>query len=283
MVELYENGARVDITTSDRDGNFLFLGRQTNQRYEIRIVLGADAEFRQEYEFSAGTPTFVSLNPRYIHSMHPDSKASGLAISLISLSAPKNAQKELEKARELEHKQKLEEALPHLQKAVEAYPQYAEAFNDMGLVHGLLGHAPEAATYYAKAAEADPKWTTPYLNLGQVQLTTGQFDALLKTSQKVEELNPKLETAFYFSGMAFANTKKLEEAERDGLTADQLANGKDPRVHLLLGVVFEARGKVKEAVERYQTYLKMNPGADNAAAVKANVDKLARSLPADKP
>ena len=86
-----------------------------------------------------------------------DNTAGGAIISVASLKVPKKAAKEFRKARKAARKKKYEEALGRLRKATEMYPQYAEAFNEMGLVYRLQNQNQEARQAFKQAIAADSK------------------------------------------------------------------------------------------------------------------------------
>src|SRR5438876_8971098 len=75
MIDLYQDGMRLDSAFSDADGGFKFPRMFGNRRYEIRIQLGPDLEFREEVDFQGGYPAMVHLsNTRSFHSTNAASK-----------------------------------------------------------------------------------------------------------------------------------------------------------------------------------------------------------------
>jgi predicted Zn-dependent protease len=274
MVELYLDGMRMDMTFSDLEGNFKFERQPANRRYEIRIQVGPDMEFVEEIDFNIGFPVTVHIRPTQIRSTRPDSKAAGTIISLASLNVPKNARKEFDKGKSLSDKKKYQESLPHLQKAVELYPKYAEAFNEMGIIHKRQNQVEEAEGMFRKAIEADPKWVHSYLNLAQVQLTKNKFPDLLETTNKVLALNSRLAPALFYSAIAHANLNDLDAAEKAALSADEIEFDRVPQTNWLLGRIYEVRGQYGKAIQRYKKYLREFPQASNAADVKASLKKL---------
>ena len=282
-VELYLDGMRLDMTFSDMEGNFKFERQQSGRRYEVHVQLGPDQEYVEEVDFNPGFPVMIHIREQNIRSTRPTSKASGTIISLASLKVPKSAEKEFNKGKELGQKKKYEEGLAHLQKSVEIYPSYAEAYNEMGLIHRRQDQAGPAEEMFRKAIEADPKWVYSYLNLASLQLNKNQYSELLQTSRRVLQLNGTLAPAHYFSAVAHASMGNLAEAEKDALAADSGEGNKVPQVHWLLGRLYEARGAKAEAVARYKMYLKENPNVSNAAQVKEAIEKLQKSETATPP
>lgn len=282
QIELYLDGMRLDMTFTDMEGNFKFERQQAGRRYEVRIMLGPDQEYVEEIDFMGGFPAIIHLRPQNIRSTRPGASPSGTVISVASLNVPKQAQKEFNKGRELGQKKKYDEGLARLQKAVEIYPKYAEAFNEMGLIYRRQSQVGPAQEMFQKAINADPGWVYSYLNLASLQLNQNAFAELLQTTQRVLQLNSSLAPAHYFSAVAHASLGNLAEAEKAALAADRSEHTQVPQVHMLLGRIYEARGASSDAVTQYKLYLKENPDAPNAEKVKQAIENLGKPAAAVK-
>ena len=100
--------------------------------------------------------------------LHRIGTVSGSMISLTSMQAPKDARKQFEKARDLMTKGKVPEAQACLEKAVNDYPQYAEAWYWLGQVDEKQKRIDDAHTAYTQSIQADPKFMSPYLSLAEL-------------------------------------------------------------------------------------------------------------------
>src|SRR5579863_8584962 len=67
----------------------------------------------------------------------PDSGSS--VVSVADLAVPARARKQFDKSNELLRKQRLDDALHELNKAVRIYPHFAGAYNNMGVIYARLG------------------------------------------------------------------------------------------------------------------------------------------------
>ena len=79
---------------------------------------------------------------------------------------PRKPGRNLTKLERLGRKKKYDEALQRLQKATEIYPEYAEAFNEMGAIYLRKKQKTEALKAFEQAIAADPNWVSAYVNLG---------------------------------------------------------------------------------------------------------------------
>ncbi|MGE0406663.1 MAG: tetratricopeptide repeat protein, partial [Candidatus Korobacteraceae bacterium] len=92
-------------------------------------------------------------------------RSKATTISVTSMQAPKDAKKAVEKARKALVKNKPQEAIPELQKAVSLYPRYAEAWFDLGFANEMSRQLPEARSHYQRALEIDEHFIRPYVQL----------------------------------------------------------------------------------------------------------------------
>jgi tetratricopeptide (TPR) repeat protein len=275
MIELYQEGARIDTAFSQSDGLFSFPRARIGFRYEVRIGVTPDTEFRQELDFQPGYPAVIQINnPLYLHNINPGKKASGGVISMANLMAPKKAVQEFEKGRDLGQKKKYDEGMEHLQKAVGLYAKYPDAYNEMGLIEKRQEHLPQAEEMFRKAIDADPKWTSPYMNLAQIQLGKKDYAEMLKTTETVLQLDSNIGAAHFFQAVGLLNTNKLEAAEKEALLAEKDETNKIPQVQLLLGNIYEMRGNSSDAVTRYRLFLKQLPETPNNDKLMAHINDL---------
>ena len=155
---------------------------------------------------------------------------------MASLKVPEKAAKEFRKARKAARRKKYDEALGRLQKATEMYPQYAAAFNEMGLIYLRQNQQPEARQAFQQAIAADPDWVRSYVNLAALQMREPQ--QLLETSNKILQLYPTLSPGHFFHSYANLSLGRVEEAEKSALQADQHDHRQVPQIHLLLAQIY---------------------------------------------
>ena len=276
-MELYRNGMLMDSTFIQTDGGFHFERAQPNNRYEIRLDMGNGWEYREEVHFYNNFPATIIIREHGIRRntfAKGEAVGSGTIISVASLKVPKKAKKEFKKARKAARKKKYGEALGRLQKATEIYPQYAEAFNEMGMIYLGQKQREEARQAFEQAIAADPKWVDSYVNLASLQLSSNQPRQLLETSNKILQLYPTLGPGHFFHSVANLSMGRLEEAEKSALRADSREHRRVPQIHLVLARIYRHRGEWTEAEKQLRTFLKERPKASNADGIKAQIKKL---------
>jgi len=86
-------------------------------------------------------------------------------------------------------KNELDKVLQHLEKAVEAYPEYSEAYNNMGVIHLKMGKRAEAEKVFSRAVEADPSFFRASYRLGYVYLERKEYPLALEAFQQFLRTN----------------------------------------------------------------------------------------------
>src|SRR5262249_15616320 len=130
--------------------------------------------------------------------------------------------------------------LTHLQKAVELYPQYAEAFTEIGRCYLQMKDLASAETAFKKAAELSPE-VYPTVNLATLYVSEGRLDEaqaiitpLLKTHPTEGELYAAMARIYSAKGQS-------KEAVSAGLEAHERGH-RSPDIHLLLAKIYESQG-----------------------------------------
>jgi tetratricopeptide (TPR) repeat protein len=280
-VRVYKDGQQIASTLCGTDGSFHFNVAPNEARYELRVELNAETEFRAPVSFKSGFPTLVRIDAtqNLYRTGTGSSNVGGTTVSVINLQAPKKAVQEFETGRERAEKGKYEDALEHLKKALQIHGAYPAAYNEMGNIQRHLAHVALAEEMFHKAIEIDPKWLEPYLNLAKLQMANNDFSEMFKTTGKALALDANHPSLHFFQAVGFFNTSQLDDAEKEALLAEQNGRGGSiPEVQMLLGTVYEARGQKAEALARYRLFLKQAPASSSAAKVSAHVAALEREL-----
>lgn len=206
-------------------------------------------------------------------------KDLGGMISVTSLQVPDKARKDFDKGMSDFHDKKFEKAEKHLVKALEAYPKYAAAWVTLGDVQQIQGRPDQAQTSYIQAITADSHFAPPYVRLAYLAARDKQWDKALKYSDSAITADPvHFPLAYFYRAVANFNLGQFDAAERAALKAVELDREmREPRVQLLLGEIYEAKGQNAAAVERLRAFIAAAPDAPQVAEARARLDNLEKS------
>jgi tetratricopeptide (TPR) repeat protein len=209
--------------------------------------------------------------------------AAGSAVSSTTASAPKDAAKAFEKARSEWLEQKPERAQHDLEKAVQVYPQFAEAWYQLGKIQEA-SHSPEAQSSFSKAAAADPRFSLPYAYLIANAALAGKWEEVANDTSHELELYPRgTPQVFYFNALANYKLGKKDVAELNAtksLAMDPLHT--QPNTEQLLAVILADKRDYAGALEHLRNCLTYLPAGPNSELVKQQVAQLEKMAPPAK-
>jgi tetratricopeptide (TPR) repeat protein len=212
--------------------------------------------------------------------LHRLANVEGLTISATSAYAPKDAKKAFEKAREAARKQKWDEAEKDFQKAVDAYPKYAAAWFQLGLVQQEKKNDEGARKSYAQALAADPKFVSPYLQLAMMAAREQKWQEAIDDTDRLLRLNPAdFPQAWLFNSLGHYYLKNLDAAEksaREGISHD--ATHHYATMNHVLGVILAQKQDYAGAAAQLRDYIQFAPKANDIDQVKQQLSEVEKVL-----
>ena len=217
-------------------------------------------------------PTSGSINVGSIL-VQRGAKAEGVTVSATLYAAPKDARKAYEKGLEAEKNGKFEDARKYFEKAVETYPQHANAWFHLGTILQKDNQKDAALAAFTKATAADSRFLPPYLALTSMAGAAENWTDVLSLTNHILEGDPlNYPSAHFYNAVANYKLKKFDDAEKTALRAVRLdLQNRLPQLHLLLAEISAQKNDYANAVSEMRTYLKVAPNAKNADQVKEQI------------
>jgi len=214
--------------------------------------------------------------------LHAVEGAPGTSVSTTALRAPSAAKKAFDKGMESFGKGKTEDAEKNFEKAVGIYPQYADAWLNLGKLRLQRKDQDSASEAFQKAVEADDKVAEAHVYLGMLDVAKKQWPDAAKQLDAALQLDPvHFPDAWFNDGVANYNLKNYEGAEKSVREAMKLdPQRKNPQIDYLLGLVLAARKDFSGAADALRAYITFSPNAPDVARAKgqlAEIEKLAAS------
>lgn len=196
-------------------------------------------------------------------------------VNLTGLKVPSRAREEYRKARDEMRKDEpnYSKATKHLEKALEIYPEYANAWSQVGRVREALGDESGARKAYEKAISLDPEYLRPYLGLCRYELEADNWQKLSELSHYVLERNPTIVVAQYYQSLAQFSLGDLEAAEKWAMAVRESSlDSTFPTTHFLLGAIWAHRGDIPKAAEQFELYLQLRSDTGMAAQASRQLE-----------
>ncbi len=194
----------------------------------------------------------------------------GSAVSSTSLAAPPKARRFFEKGLQEARTGKSgpRRAIGPLERAVQEYPAYANAWAMLGELRAQTGDLQGAREALERAIEADERYLRPYPPLIQLHLSRNNWEDAARLADTLARLNPYLTEARFYHAYAAFNLRDLEAAERS-LIAMQTAEdaGRFPQRHRMLAFIHLQRRDFPQAAEEMRAFVKAAPQDPQAQAI----------------
>ena len=121
--------------------------------------------------------------------LHKDGEEAGTIVSANTLAAPKDSRKAYERGMQAVKKNKSDDAAKEFQKAVELYPNHAEAWFELGRIQAGRGETDTARQSFSASIKADPKFINPYVQLSILSLDAKKWQELGELTDRAMRLD----------------------------------------------------------------------------------------------
>jgi tetratricopeptide (TPR) repeat protein len=198
--------------------------------------------------------------------------ASSTGEAVVDANTQSEAQKLLEQGNELARQDQDKEAAEVYQKAINLYPDFAEAHLKLAMSYDVLEQKKEAEEEYKKAAEAYQKFVRvnskdakAYFNMGLAYNRVGKPDEAVKAFRQAVKLDEENSDYQYELGLAYSRAAQYQES----VNALQKATEMDPDNYRAQDALEKARidlQRWQSMVKQQETIAKRQAGKKNANA-----------------
>jgi Flp pilus assembly protein TadD len=203
-------------------------------------------------------------------------ESEGSITSLAAVKAPDAAKKAYNKGAAALRKGNWAAAQQSFEEAVGIYPEYDQAWSDLGEALEHQSKPDEARTAYGKALAASPKYLKPYAQLARLSIGQARYQEALDITARAMALNPlEFPSIYYYDALAHFQLQQTEAAEKSVKRAIELdVDHQMPRALYLLGLILEQKGDRAAALESMRAYAGLSPKPPDVEQVKQHISKL---------
>jgi tetratricopeptide (TPR) repeat protein len=272
-------GAQIDQDITKSDGRYRFSGVVAGVYY--LSVKPAEREVQQQVQkielINSGVNIGNFSKERYDFSLKhaPGFDKATVAATVFAQPIPPEAEKEYQGAVSSIAKGEKDAALNRLKKAIEIFPTYFLALQQIGLLYIEKEKDQQAIEPLTKAIEVNAKAAESHLGLGMAYLNLDRVNESITELKVTLGLDPRLFRAHLYLGMALITTGKLDEAEKSLKQAYAIGGSvQASAAHLYLASIYSTRKEYQKAIIELETYLREKPKAANAAKIQEAIAKL---------
>jgi len=197
--------------------------------------------------------------------------------SASQLRIPPMARKPFDKGMDAMQRKEFPKAADLFQKAIDAYPQYDAAYDNLGVALMQMGESEKAGAAFQKAVELNDKNADANRNYARFLISTKKYDQAIEPIKRALMVTPQDSSSLTLLAIAEFQTKEYDAALQTALKIHQSEHEGYAVAHYIAGKVYEMKNQASAATAEYETYLQESPNGPQAEQVRAALARLTGS------
>ena len=203
-------------------------------------------------------------------------------VATTNLAVPRGAKKKFESAGQSIAKNDLPKALEQLRKAIDIYPTYADAYNDLGVVYRRLGDMAKSREALQEALRLNDRLAPAYANLARLEIADRNYPAAENLLEQATATGlddtPTL--------MLLASVQLLTQHYDQVVTNCHRVHA-TPQVphavaHYMAATAYEHENRPAEALAELRTFLSEEQTGTRADAARKEISALQNAVQASR-
>ena len=279
----------IPILMTDNNGKFVF--NVSVGHYTISVQVPGYTEQEESRDLLD-----LQSNEYIFFKLKPDGTARAAPASVVDANVPEAARKEFTKADEAlatGKKEKLEEAVQHLEKAVTLYPKYLEAQLKLGTAYMDLQQFDKAELALKKALEIDPKAANALLRWASCiysRRKTKMPKRCCSSGLQIEDrsFQGHLTLARVYVDMAAkikddTQNRPFRVKAFDQVNESLKYNADNALAHWIKGNLLVSVGRNLDAQHEFEEYVRLNPKGPLADKARTLIERIKKVESEKKP
>jgi hypothetical protein len=266
----------VSESFTNDQGRTDFIGVPVGNYHVIVTGEGIEAADSGVFEVDrrkASQDLFITVHRSNEANANPVGQVSP-SVAAVDLNVPKSARKEFDRAVKTMAGRDWTKALQQLTRAISLYPQYAVAYNNIGVVYGHLNDPAHEREALEKAIGLNDHLVPALVNLAKLcfqDKNAARAETLLENARQAEPNNPETMTLL---AQAQLLNKHFDAAIATAHTVHALPHQNFAVVHYMAARAFERENRLPDALAELQLFLAEEPNGARADRVRAEIAQL---------
>ncbi len=191
------------------------------------------------------------------------------------LAVPPKAVQEMARGNEAMGRGEWRKAIQSFEAAIARFPEYAVAYNNLGVVYVKLSEPNKALGAFERAIRLNDHLSMAYVNEARLLQTQGRLTDAEPLLKKVLSYDPRSGDALLL--LAFVEYRQHKYDEAVGYARDALAVDTTQYVlaHFVIGMALQAKSEFDTAAAEYRAFLKQAPQSPYAVRARARLEQVA--------
>lgn len=281
QVKLLQHGVTLGQKFTDDRGHAVFGPLAAGYYYVEASGIGIKTTSGTEFEISDGEGShFERIRVQVVPAAdsNPPAQTGAPTVSAAQLQIPENAAKEFEKGVDAFSIGDNKKAEASFNKAIEAYPAYANAYVNLGVLYMKTGRPEKAKQAFNKSVEVDKNFAPGYVNLARLSFADHQYAEAEATVSKALAVAPNNIDAIALLATCEFMNKENEKALADmrrlhAISGHEAYSG----LHLLAAQILIEENEREQAIDQYIAFLKESPNDLRVAQVRKTLAQMQAS------
>jgi Tfp pilus assembly protein PilF len=243
--------------------------------YRIKVS-GADIETTTSDAFDIGDNDRTHSEIVRVKPIQPAGSSAPTrppTISSQQLNIPEKARNEMDKGMDAFSKGDSKKAAASMEKAIEIFPRYAQAYNNLGVILINQGDKTAAKAAFEKAVQIDDHFAPGYVNLARLLVSNRESEAITML-QKALTIDPDNLEGLALQARVQFNKRQFEEALATVNKVHAMPHENFADVHLIAAEIYQKQNRNAEAVAESESYLKEYPDSPRAPQVREAIAQI---------
>jgi tetratricopeptide (TPR) repeat protein len=200
-------------------------------------------------------------------------------VAVADMNIPRAARKQFNKATDLIAREDWKKAIDLLNRALAIYPQYAQAYNNLGVVYARLGDRSNEKVALQKALAINDHFAPAWVNLGRMAIAQRDFPNAEGWLDKAAALEPaNSQTLLILANVQLMNLH-YDLAITTCRKVHSLGQDSHSLVHFIAARAYEHETRIPEAKKELHTFLDEEPDGIRADAARRELTNLQKQYP----
>ena len=280
-IELMKSASLVATGFADKNCNISLPGVAPGA-YRL-VISGRDFAGIETGEITVDRFDSGPLEVQIPRTHAPDQAALGSAsTSVADLKIPKRAAKEFSKANQAMALQNWRSAAASLDRAIGIYPQYAAAYNNLGVVDARLGDRAKEAKDLQRAIAINSRYVDAYVNLARMDIAENNFSDAESQLKRATSISPEDGVILVLSTYAEFMNHHLDDAVNDCKKVHALNHVPHAFAHWTAAFALEQENQIAEAGAEFRAFVSEEPTGERADAARKELANIADYLSRNK-
>lgn len=279
LVQLMNGSSSIPVETGYTDDSGMVIFNRVSVGMYRLVVTGDQIQKADGGQFEVDprkmTQTQYVTVERIADAKENSAIGSGM-VNAAHFNIPENARKEFDKAGEAMAHEQWDKARSSLNKAIEIYPEYALAYNNLGVVYSRINDPVRESEALNKAISLDEHLASAYVNLAELCIRQKDYNRAESLLQKAIPLDPTHAKNYMLLADAQLLNQQYDAAIASAQKAHGLPHEKLALTHYIAAKAYEHQNRPKEAISELQEFLKEEPQGARADHMRQELQQLQR-------